>query len=151
MLTYKAKITVYLRNLKVIRTCYHEGTKSEICCRAVDFMEEVVDDYIEKHKLVESIFQEIVWNSATYEIVWDGAPDVYVVLDNGDCYGVYADRASAEEAIFNECEDWVYECMMKEDPRDVFGTSEWDWDYDWKWLMNDCAKSFSIRKTNLLE
>ena len=61
-------------------------------------------------------------------------------------YGVYATRADAEEAIFTECEWYIYEVMMTEDPRDVFGTFKWEWSDDYKYLMKDAMRTFSIQE-----
>lgn len=73
----------------------------------------------------------------------------FILMDNHSysgegIYGIYSNRADAEEALYELCADNAYEVMMTEDPLEVCGFPEWDWKNDYKWLVEDCAYTLII-------
>ena len=74
---------------------------------------------------------------------------MFAVLEeesNEPVVGIFGTRAEAEEAILTECEDWVYEVMMTNDPYEVIGFDEWDWKIDSRELFLDAGKGYSIQR-----
>ena len=147
-----ATIVVTLDSLGIEEKKYVVGTEEEIYAEAHDFMNEVVMRFIEDEDIEDFEEQYLIADCAIHTIVWDEwspAPfAMYAVIesDNWDhaVHGVYPTRADAEEALVHECETFAYEVMMTADPRDVFGTLEWDWDADYKWLVKDALQAFEI-------
>ena len=149
-----ATIIVTLDPLGVEEKKYFTGTEEEIYAEAHDFMSEVVMHFIDENAVEDPAEQYLVADCASHIIVWDEwdvAPIImFAVYENDDIedpvLGIYPTRADAEEAIFTECDHYVYETMMTSDPRDVFGWSEWEWKTDYKWLMEDAMRTFSIQE-----
>lgn len=77
----------------------------------------------------------------TYYVLGD-----YSIYGEENFYGIYDNRAAAEEIFFSICDDWVYEYMMTTDPVDYHGSEEWDWKKDYWWLMGDAARTLMIRE-----
>ena len=149
-----ATIIVTLDILGVEEKKHFTGTEEEIYAEAHDFMNDVVMRFIDENAVEEPEEQYLVADCATHTIVWDEwdvAPIImFAVYENDDIedpvLGIYPTRADAEEAIFTECEWYVYEVMMTGDPLDVFGLPSWDWEIDYKWLMEDALRTFSIQE-----
>ena len=149
-----AIIIVTLDPLGVEEKKHFIGTEEEVYAEAHDFMNEVVMRFIDENAIEEPDEQYLVADCATHTIVWDEwdvAPITMFVVYENDCVkdpvlGIYATLADAEEAIFTECEWYVYETMMTEDPLDVYGTPSWMWKIDYKWLMEDALRAFSIQE-----
>lgn len=147
-----ATIIVTLDPLGVEERKYFTGTEEEIYAEAHDFMNEVVMRFIDSEAVEDPEEQYLVADCASHTIVWDewdGFVKLFAVYeDNADepVLGVFATLADAEEAIFTECESWVYETMMRDDPNDMLGWPEWNWHYDWKYLMWDASRCFHIQE-----
>lgn len=148
----RAKIIVELDRLGYVKSKYFIGTEDEVITEAHDWMHAVALQFIEENAIEDEYEQDLIIEAATHTIEWeeDGPMSMYAVYENDSVqdpvYGVYPTRADAEEAILAECEDYAYEVMMTADPRDVFGTFEWDWDIDYKWLVKDAMTTFSIQE-----
>lgn len=133
---------------------YFTGTEEEIYAEAHDFMNEVVMRFIDENAIDDPSEQYLIADCASHTIVWDewdAAPAIMFAVYENDyvedpVLGIYATRVDAEEAIFTECEWYVYEVMMTDDPREVFGAFKWDWKDDYKYLMKDAMQSFSIQE-----
>ena len=140
-----ATIIVTLNLLGIEKKKYFTGTEEEIYTEAHDFMNEVVMRFIDENAIEEPEEQYSVADCASHSIIWDEwdiAPATMFAAYENDCVenpvlGIYDTRADAEEAIFTECEWYVYEVMMTGDPLDVFGLPFWDWKIDYKWLMKE--------------
>jgi hypothetical protein len=149
-----ATIIVTLDLLGIEEKKHFMGTEEEVYAEAHDFMNEVVMRFIDENAIEEPDEQYLVADCATHTIVWDEwdvAPiAMFVVYENDyvkdPVLGIYATLADAEEAIFTECEWYVYETMMTEDPLDVYGTPSWIWKIDYKWLMEDALRTFNIQE-----
>ena len=145
-------ITVEVMGKTYTKTFF--GREDDIYNEAIDWQNELVNKYIVDHNINDISEIQFVDNTATHTIVFEPEKPImmYAVYEN-DCedpiYGVYATRADAEEAILTECEDWVYETMLCEDPADVIGLDFWDWYVDWRFLMRDAARCFHIQKINV--
>ena len=120
-----ATIIVTLDPLGVEERKYFTGTEEEVYAEAHDFMDEVVLRFIDENAVEDPEEQYLVADCASHTIIWDEW-DTPVKLfavyeDNADdpVLGVFAALADAEEAIFTECENWVYETMMRDDPNDM--------------------------------
>ena len=149
-----ATIIVTLDPLGVEEKKCFTGTEEEIYAEAHDFMNEVVMRFIDENAVEESDEQYLVADCAYHTIIWSEqniAPSVMFAVYENDytedpVLGIYATLADAEEAIFTECEWYVYEVMMTDDPREVFGAFKWDWTDDYKYLMKDAMETFSIQE-----
>ena len=149
-----ATIIVTLDPLGVEEKKYFTGTEEEIYAEAHDFMNEVVMRFIADEAVEDPEEQYLVADCASHTIVWDEwdvAPIImFAVYENAHVedpiLGIYATLADAEEAIFTECEWYVYEAMMIEDPLNIFGMPSWDWVNDYKYLMKDAMRIFSIQE-----
>ena len=129
------------------------GTEDEIYAEAHDWAESIALEYIHENNVVDEREQLLIINGTTHTIVWEEDPMSYrcfaVVQDiclNDSVYGIYPSLADAEEAIFTECEDWVYKVLMTNDPMDVMGRDSWDYQEDWKYLMFDVVRDFRIQE-----
>ena len=149
-----ATIIVTLDSLGIEEKKYFTGTEEEIYAEAHDFMNEVVMRFIDENAIEEHEEQYLIADCASHTIVWDEydiAPVImFAVYEDAHVerpvLGIYATLADAEEAIFTECEWYVYEVMMTGDPLDVYGMPSWDWKIDYKWLMEDALRTFSIQE-----
>ena len=148
----RAKITVEFPSFGWECSKYFIGTEDDVYAEAHDWMHEVALRCIQDNAIEDPDQEDLVIDDATHTIEWeDENPKVmYAVYENYNTedpvYGVYSTRADAEEAIFTECESYVYELMMTADPMDVMGLPEWTWDIDYKWLMEDAMKTFAIQE-----
>ena len=146
-----ATIIVTLDLLGVEEKKHFTGTEEEIYAEAHDFMNEVVMRFIDENAIEEPNEQYLIADCASHTVVWDEqdiTPAIMFAVYEIDyaedpVLGIYATRADAEEALFNECEDYVYETMMTGDPIDIIGR-EWIYPRDWKYLMKDCGYCFVI-------
>lgn len=77
--------------------------------------------------------------------------EMFAVLDDNFVIGIYPTLADAEEAIFTECEDYVYEVICIDDPSDVFGKDNWNFPTDYHWLMKDAGRCFNIQKVSVFK
>ena len=148
----RAKITVEIPAFCWEVSKYFIGTEDEVYAEAIDWMNVVALRCIQDNDIENEYEQDLVLGDATHTIEWeDENPKVmYAVYENYNTedpvYGVYPTRSDAEEAIFTECENYVYELMMTADPMEVMGLPEWDWDVDYEWLMKDAMKTFAIQE-----
>ena len=131
------------------------GTEDEIYAEALDFMNEVVLHFIERHNVTNVDDQYYIADQASHTIVWSeykpSMKTAFAVYDTGGVYGVYATRADAEEAILHECDTWAYEIMMTEDPDDFMGALEWDWAGDYHYLLHDAGRTFFIQEVPIYD
>ena len=149
-----ATIIATLNLLGVEEKKYFSGTEEEIYTEAHDFMNEVVMRFIDENAIEDPEEQYSIADCASHSIIWDEwdvtPVTMFAVYENdyveNPVLGIYDTRADAEEAIFTECEWYVYETMMTEDPLEVYGTPSWMWKIDYKWLMEDALRTFSIQE-----
>lgn len=148
----RAKITVNLDNLGWSCSKFFVGTEDEVYAEAHDWMNAIALNFIEGNAIEDPDEQDLIIESATHTIEWedDMAFCMYAVYENdyvqNPIYGIYATRADAEEAIFTECEHYVYEIMMTANPLEVYGEPSWHWKIDYKWLMEDALQTFTIQE-----
>ena len=146
----QAKITIVLEGFVDDQVKYFIGTRKEVETEANDFLETAVANYIEEHDIKDKQEQETIFHSAYWMVDWNyDAIYMFAVLEeesNEPVVGIFGTRAEAEEAILNECEDWVYEVMMTNDPYEVIGFDEWDWEIDSRELLLDAGKAYSIQR-----
>ena len=145
----RATIIVTLDPLGVEEKKYFTGTEEEIYAEAHDFMNEVVMRFIDENDVENPEEQYLVADCASHTIVWDECEQemMYVVYEDDVAtppVAVFYTRSDAEEFILNECENYVYEVMMADDPEDVFGEPEWNYSVDYKLLLNDAGRTFHI-------
>ena len=144
----RAKITVELDRLGWTRTFEVEGTEDEIFFQAMTLTHDVAQDFIDENDIDSDWEQGLIFADAFHIIEWEDCRFAYTVIDRDAptekmVIGIFRTRAEAEEALFNECEDYVYETMMTCDPIDIIGR-EWIYPRDWKYLMKDCSYCFVI-------
>ena len=144
----KAKITVELDRLGWTRTFEVEGTEDEIFFQAMTLTHDIAQEFIDENDIDSDWEQGLIFAEAFHTIEWEDCRFVYAVIDRDApkeemVIGIFRTRAEAEEALFNECEDYVYEVIMTGDPIDIIGR-EWRYPRDWKYLMRDCGYSFVI-------
>lgn len=77
--------------------------------------------------------------------------EMFAVLDDNFVIGVYPTLADAEEAIFTECEDYIYEVICTDDPLDVLGEDDWNFSIDYYQLMKDASRCFNIQKVSVFK
>ena len=149
---YNAKIIIDLGNVcypKYEREFAVRGTGEEVYAAAHDLMHATIAEYAGAAGITADWRIKDITKQAGHTIIWDeGVFMMYAVVPNDGCelvLGVYPTRADAEEAIFAECESYVYEMMMIEDVEDVVDKSKWDWHDDWLYFMKDCADCFHIQ------
>lgn len=147
----RAKIIVGLNQFGYVKSKYFIGTEDEVLREAHDWMHAVALQFIDENAIEDEYDQMVVIESATHTIEWEVEEPIcmYAVIEDDvtdPVYGVYPDRADAEEAILTECQTWVYQVMMTEDPEDVLGDDHWEWADDYRWLIRDCAKVFHIQE-----
>lgn len=78
---------------------------------------------------------------------------IYVVLDtcSNKVIAGFRERADAEEFCLAEAEEWVYEVMVNEDPREVCGYPCWDFKFDYDdLLINGFSDTYIINEVPLL-
>ena len=147
-----ATIIVTINPLGIEEKKHFTGTEEEIYIEAHDFMNEVVMRFIENEAVEDLEEQYLIADCAFHTIIWDewDTPVKLFAAYEDDTenpiLGVFATLADAEEAIFTECENWVYETMMRDDPNDILGWPKWNWHYDWKCLMWDASRCFHIQE-----
>lgn len=147
----------YQKNFKIsaeVEGCYwskvYSGTDDGAAAEAMDLMNEMLLRYFKDNRITDSDEQDEIISRAINSIEYDETQPLCmyaVVVDDYDVYGVYMSLADAEEAIFAECEDEVYELMMTSDPLDVIGVDEWNWRSDYYWFLKDYGRSFRISTT----
>ena len=146
----QAKITIVLEGFTEDQIKYFTGTRKEVETEANDLLETAITNYIEEHDIRDKQTQETIFQSAYWMIDWnDDVIYMFAVLEeesNEPVVGIFGTRAEAEEAILTECEDWVYEVMMTNDPYEVIGFDEWDWELDSRTLLLDAGKAYSIQR-----
>ena len=146
----QAKITIILEGFAEDQVKYFTGTRKEIETEANDLLETAIANYIEEHDIKDKQMQETIFQSAYWMVDWNyDAIYMFAVLEeesNEPVVGIFGTRAEAEEAILTECEDWVYEVMMTNDPYEVIGFDEWDWELDSRTLLLDAGKAYSIQR-----
>ena len=146
----QAKITIVLEGFAEDQIKYFTGTRKEVETEANDLLETTIANYIEKHDIRDKQTQEIIFQSAYWMVDWNyDAIYMFAVLEeesNEPVVGIFGTRTEAEEAILTECEDWVYEVMMTNDPYEVIGFDEWDWKIDSRELFLDAGKAYSIQR-----
>lgn len=130
---------------------YFIGTENEVYAEANDWTYSIALQFIEDNAIEDEYEQELVIANAYHIIEWENDEPImmYAVFESeimSPIYGVYPTLADAEEAIFCECENWVYEVLMNESPYDFFGEDEWIYPIDWKFLMKDCGETFTIQE-----
>ena len=146
----QAKITIVLEGFAEDQVKYFTGTRKEVETEANDLLETAIANYIEEHDIRDKQTQETIFQSAYWIVDWNyDAIYMFAVLEeesNEPVVGIFGTRAEAEEAILTECEDWVYEVMMTNDPYEVIGFDEWDWKIDSRELLLDAGKAYSIQR-----
>ena len=146
----QAKITIVLEGFAENQVKYFIGTRKEVETEANDFLETAIANYIEEHDIRDKQTQETIFQSAYWIVDWNyDAIYMFAVLEeesNEPVVGIFGTRAEAEEAILTECEDWVYEVMMTNDPYEVIGFDEWDWKIDSRELFLEAGKAYSIQR-----
>ena len=146
----QAKITIVLEGFAEDQVKYFTGTRKEVETEANDLLETAIANYIEEHDIRDKQTQETIFQSAYWIDDWNyDAIYMFAVLEeesNEPVVGIFGTRAEAEEAILTECEDWVYEVMMTNDPYEVIGFDEWDWKIDSRELLLDAGKAYSIQR-----
>ena len=146
----QAKITIVIEGFAEDQIKYFTGTRKEVETEANDLLETAIANYIEEHDIRDKQTQEIIFRSAYWMIDWNhDAIYMFAVLEEESqtpVLGIFAMEAEAEECILTECEDWVYEVMMTDDPYEVIGFDEWDWKNDSRELLLDAGKAFRIQK-----
>lgn len=77
---------------------------------------------------------------------------MYAVVELMDrqIYGIYNSIADAQEAIFQDSDDWAYEVIMSESGTDILG-HPWHLPEDHIALMLDSADSFSIEEVTVYD
>ena len=73
-----------------------------------------------------------------------------VELMDGPIYGIYNSIADAQEAIFQDSDDWAYEVIMRESGTDVLG-HPWHLPEDHITLMLDSADNFRIEEVTVYD
>lgn len=151
MIHYNATIHFYVEDCHWYKV--YSGTKKELEAEAEDFINVLICRYLRDNDIKDAEEQDDIIAEAHYDIVYDEElfTTMFAVLDDGGVQAIYATRADAEEAIFNECEDEVYELLMACDPEDVFGVDEFDFKKDFWYLMKDCADTFTIEEVSVYE
>ena len=146
----QAKITIVLEGFAEDQVKYFTGTRKEVETEANDLLETTIANYIKEHDIRDKQTQEIIFQSAYWMVDWNyDAIYMFAVLEEESeepVVGIFGTRAEAEEAILTECEDWVYEVMMTNDPYEVIGFDEWDWKNDSRELLLDAGKAYSIQR-----
>lgn len=145
-----AKITIVIEGFAEDQIKYFTGTRKEVETEANDLLEAAIANYIEEHDIKDKQTQEIIFQSSYWMIDWKSdAVYMFAVLEEESqtpVLGIFATEAEAEEAILTECEDWVYEVMMTDDPYEVVGFEEWDWKNDSRELFLDAGRAYRIQK-----
>ena len=142
----KAKITAYLDGLGIEKTLDVSGSEDFIYICAHNFTNSLASDYIDENDIWDEHEQDLIYSLAGHEIEWEQEM-MYVVYEDDVAappIAVFYTRSDAEEFILNECENYVYEVMMADDPEDVFGEPEWNYRVDYKLLLNDAGRTFHI-------
>ena len=146
----QAKITIVLEGFAEDQVKYFTGTRKEVETEANDLLETTIANYIKEHDIRDKQTQEIIFQSAYWMVDWNyDVIYMFAVLEEESeepVVGIFGTRAEAEEAILTECEDWVYEVMMTNDPYKVIGFDEWDWKNDSRELLLDAGKAYSIQR-----
>ena len=146
----QAKITIVLEGFAEDQVKYFTGTRKEVETEANDLLETTIANYIKEHDIRDKQTQEIIFQSAYWMVDWNyDVIYMFAVLEEESeepVVGIFGTRAEAEEAILTECEDWVYEVMMTNDPYEVIGFDEWDWKNDSRELLLDAGKAYSIQR-----
>ena len=146
----QAKITIVLEGFAEDQVKYFTGTRKEVETEANDLLETTIANYIKEHDIRDKQTQEIIFQSAYWMVDWNyDVIYMFAVLEEESeepVVGIFGTRAEAEEAILTECEDWVYEVMMTNDPYEVIGFDEWDWKNDSRELFLDAGKAYNIQR-----
>lgn len=148
MVHYNATIKFNVEDCTWSKT--YSGTETAIKNEAEDFLNTLVCRYIKDNRIKDPEEQDDIINDAGYEIIYDEElfSAMFAVMDAAGetVLGIYSTRTDAEEALYNECENEVYELLMTSDPMEVFGMEEFDYNGDFWYLMNDTMDVYKIEE-----
>lgn len=126
------------------------GTEDETFREAHDWMNMMILQYLNANDINDDNEADKIAESACHTIIFDHYDYLcmYAVFEEDvdePVVGIFMTRAEAEEMIFSLCEEYVEEVLNGDDPKEVYGRSNWNFREDYWDLMLDCACTFGIQ------
>lgn len=145
-----ALITIDIPGIFEKKVIEHQAEdESRMQVDAYDFCWNEATKFIEENDIDEdeaAIIYDVMFYTIKY--IYDNV--LYAVCDTADVpmsiVKICKTREDAEEFVLEIAEDEAYRIMMTEDPKEVFGESEWLWNIDFRWLRSSCGDDFVIQE-----
>lgn len=148
MIQKRSTIEVDIRDWHVSKSFL--GTEDETYREAHDWTNMMILQYLDANGIDDDDEAEVVAETAIHSITFDNDDFLcmYAVIEadsDEPIVGVFMTQAEAEEMILSFCEEYTEEIFNGDDPREVYGRSNWNFPEDYWDLMLDCARTFGIQ------